>query len=138
MGLRGYHVYRDEWRPYVHQPITFRKEEDNVHDNFAVAGCAKLPGRLIPGIVGRELSRHIWYDLEYGAIMNAEVKSERHRPSPLLQGGLEIPLTVTVEWENESSLKILSNRIESVGYHMDTPYADDSNSILKELGLEQD
>ena len=76
--------------------------------------------------------------LEYGAIMNAEVKSERHRPSPFLQGGLEIPLTVTVEWENESSLKILSNRIESVGYHMDTPYTDDSSSILKELGLEQD
>ena len=76
--------------------------------------------------------------MEYGAIMNAVVKSERHRPSPLLQGGLEIPLTVTVEWENESLLKILSNRIESVGYHMDTPYTDGSKSILKELGLEQD
>ena len=70
--------------------------------------------------------------------MNVEVKSKRHRPSPLLQGGLEIPFTVTVEWENESSLKILSNMIESLGYHMDTPYPDDSNSILKELGLEQD
>ena len=70
--------------------------------------------------------------------MNAEVKSERHRPSPLQQGGLEIPLTVTVEWENKSSLKIWSNMIESVGYHMGTPYTDDSNSILKELGLEQD
>ena len=81
MGLRGYHEYGDYWRPYVHQPITFRKEQDNVHDNFAVAGYAKLPGRLIPSIVGHvplELSRHIWYALEYGAIMNAEVKSERH------------------------------------------------------------
>ena len=33
---------------------------------------------------------------------------------------------------------LLSNRIESVGYHIDTPYMDDSRSILKELGLEQD
>ena len=94
MGLRVYHVYRDEWRPYVNQCITFRKEQDNIHDNFA--GYAK-PGRLIPSIVGHvphELSRHIWYALEYGAIM--KVRSERHRPSPLLQGGLEITLTVTV------------------------------------------
>ena len=67
MGLRGYHVYRDEWMPYVHQSITIRKEQDNVHDNCAVAGYAKLPGRLIPSIVGhvtRELSRHIWYASE--------------------------------------------------------------------------
>ena len=139
MGLRGFHVYRDEWKPYLHQPLKFRVERNNAYDDFAVAGFTKLPGVLLPSIVGhvpRELSRYVWFALEHGASIHGKVKSEMHRPSPLLQGGLEIPVTVTVEWENYLSLKILGDRITSVAYDMGTPYVDDSKAILIDLGVE--
>ena len=63
MGLRGFHVYRDEWKPYLHQPLKFRVERNNAYDDFAVAGFTKLPGVFLPSIVGhvlRELSRYVW------------------------------------------------------------------------------
>ena len=87
MGLRGFHVYRDEWKPYLHQPLKFRVERNNAYDDFAVvAGFTKLPGVLLPSIVGhvpRELSRYVWFALEHGASIHGKVKSEMHRPSPL-------------------------------------------------------
>ena len=52
MGLRGFHVYRRNWKPYVGQKIKFVLEKGNVHDDFAVAGNAKLPGKLIAEVVG--------------------------------------------------------------------------------------
>ena len=69
-----------------------------------------LPGTLDLTIVGhipRELSRYIWFALQLGAGITGKVKSDRHRPSPLLQGGLKIPVIVTVEWKDANKLSIL-------------------------------
>ena len=60
--------------------MTFYREFDNDVDRFAVAGKTLLPGKLALSIVRpvpRELSRYIWYTLQYGAIITAEVKDER-------------------------------------------------------------
>ena len=135
-GLRGYHVYRDQWKPYISQPINFDQENDNIHDNFAVAGSGLLPRAQNVTIVGhipRELSRYIWFALELGAKVTGTVKSDRHRPSPLLQGGLEIPVTVKVKWEDGRKLNILKEKVSSVGYSMEEPYKDDSEVILKKI-----
>ena len=104
-GLRGYHEYKIQWNPYINQPVGFDQEIGNIHDDFAVAGSVLLPGTqhlTIVGHIPRELSRYIWFALELGAEITGKVKSDRHRPSPLLQGGLEIPVTVTVEWKDEN------------------------------------
>ena len=88
-ALRGFHVYRCEWKPYLNQPIEFKRELDNPYDRFAVAGKAKLPGKLCPVIVGhvpREMSRHIWYAIREGAEFSGVVKLVEPKPSPLLQG----------------------------------------------------
>ena len=77
------------------QPLIFKQEKNNEHDRFAVAGQTNLPGTLSPSTVEHiplELSRYIWYALERGASVNAEVKSVKYKPSPLVQGGLEIPI----------------------------------------------
>ena len=39
-------------------------------------------------------------------LVRAEVKSVRHKPSPLVQGGLEIPIEVTVKWQNRKAMDI--------------------------------
>jgi len=51
-GLRGFHVYRDIWKPSLNQVINFKQERNNLYDRFAVAGMIKLPGTLAASIVG--------------------------------------------------------------------------------------
>ena len=141
-GLRGYHVYRSDWKPFVKQPLSFKQEKDNKHDRFAVAGKALLPGTLFPSIVGHipiELSRYIWHALERGADIRAEVKSAKYKPSPLVQGGLEIPIEVTVKWKDLKAIDILNKRVEEVSYPVgeDDHYIDESKDILKSLLLEE-
>ena len=95
-----------------------------------------LRGTLDVTIVGhipRELSSYIWFALQLGAEITGKVKSDRHRPSPLLQGGLEIPVTVTVEWKVANKLSILKENVASVGYSMVESYKDDSEYILKKI-----
>ena len=92
-ALGGIHVYRSEWKPHLDELITFKQEFENPHDRFAVAGKAKLPGKLCAVTVGhvpREISRHVWYPIKEGAEFSATVKSVSPKLSPLKQGGLEI------------------------------------------------
>ena len=100
-GLRGFHVYSDMWKPSLNQFINFKQERNNCYDRFAVAGMAKLPGTLAASITGhmpRELSCFIWYAIERVARITATYTSIQAKDYPLVQGGLEIPAIVKVEW----------------------------------------
>ena len=68
---------------------------------------AKLPGTLALSIVGHishELRRLIWYAIKNGTRITTMVLSAKTNNSPLVQGGLEIPVSIKVEWENEIKL----------------------------------
>ena len=96
-----------------------------------------MPGTLFPSIMGHipiELSRYIWHALERGADIRAEVKSAKYKPSPLVQGGLEIPIEVTVKWKDLKAIDILNKRVEEVSYPVGE---DESKDILKSLLLEE-
>ena len=100
-GLRGFHVYCNtmNWVPYVGQNIIFQREYHNEHGRFAVDGKTLLKRRIAPITVGhvpRELSQHTWYTIQEGAQFDATVHNTKDRPSPLLEGGLEIPIMVKV------------------------------------------
>ena len=71
--------------------------------------------------------------MQSDATFTARVYSARHRPSPLMQRGLEIPLVVDVEWDDTSKLDIFRERVDKVGYSVDTPYSDQATEILKEI-----
>ena len=80
--------------------ITFAREEKNPYDRFAISGSAKMPrkiGRVMVGHIPRELSRYTWYTLDSGVIVSGKVISVKYKPSPLFQGGLEIPIKVFVK-----------------------------------------
>ena len=53
--------------------------------------------------------------------------------SPLVQLGLEIPMTVVVQWSDSRSLAILKERTEQVSYSIEKDYVDTSKSILAEI-----
>ena len=130
MGLRGFHVYKAIWDPYVDEEISFEAENDNAYDDFAIAGYA---GVTKVGHVPRELSRYFHFAIQHGAIISAKVISAQYRPSPLLQGGLEIPLEVTIRMDEERNIEIFRSRVREVKYRLDTPYIDESKTILNQI-----
>ena len=117
------------------------QEHENIHDEHAITGYTRLPGTARTTVVGhipRELSRYIWFAIELGAVVTGKVKSARYRLSPLLQGGLEIPVFIKVEWSNENALKILAQQVNKVT-PLNNEYKDDSKEILNEiLGADYD
>ena len=96
-GLRGVHVYSNaiNWKPYQRQKVTFKREQKNPSDKFAIARKIPLKGMIGLIIVGQaptELSRYIWYLIPEEAKFEAEVHDVKPKLSPLEQGGLAIPI----------------------------------------------
>ena len=139
MGLRGFHHYRhaENWQPFRRQLVRFKRELDNEKDRFAVAGHVRIQGRagrVTVGHVPRELSRYIWHALLWGCEFKASVKNPHYRPSPLMQGGLEIEIEVEVYWGDEEKCNKLKEYLASCNYPGEgEEYSDDSKDILKEI-----
>ena len=116
-GLRGYHEYRFIWTPILHETLLVRHEHDNSYDRYAIACLKKLPGHLSESIVGhlpKEIARFTYYIMLHGARLSAKVLDTQHRRSPLVQGGLEIPVEVTIAMECSDKNQLYINKYESL------------------------
>ena len=116
------------FQPLLNQTTTFKQERNNCYDCFAIAAMGKLSGTLASSIVGhipRELSRLIWYTIKNGARITAMVLSAKAKNSPLRQGGLEKPISIKVNWENETNLERLKTKVSSHAYSPEDNYLDD-------------
>ena len=71
--------------------------------------------------------------MEQGAKFTGKVVSVTPKRSPLIQGGLEIPKVVSVQWSNVRSLAILKERTQEVSYSVEKDYVDDFKSVLAEI-----
>ena len=69
---------------------------------------------VIVGHVSPEIFRFFWYALEHGAVITATVADSNERRSPLVQGGLEIPLEWRISWCDAIKLEILRQKLLSV------------------------
>ena len=133
-GLRGYHVYKntENWKPFVGQEISFKRELLNEHNHFAVAGKFLLQNKLARVVVGhipRVISRHMLN----GALITDKVENAKPKASPLVQGGLEIIMRLKVQWNDEKKLNIFKAKINEVAYPINEEYVDDAKNILNEL-----
>ena len=64
---------------------------------YAIGANKRLRGRLADSIIGhlpREISRANRFFLLRGGMVHLKVTDENYRRSPLIQGGLEIPVEV--------------------------------------------
>ena len=116
--------------------MTLKREKNNEHDKFAVAGRVTMRGKfgwIIVGHIPRELSRYVWYSILEGAKYEVEVFKKKPIASPLLQGGLEIPIRISVTWDSPENLLILIEKVKEVQYPIAGTYIDNSKEILKEL-----
>ena len=83
----------------------------------------------------------MWYALDIETIISGEVISDKYKPLPLFQGGLDVPINVVVSWSNEKSMTILKEKVKSANCPCNMNYVDDSKKILKDLlgeSMEQD
>ena len=110
-GLRGYHEYRSAWIPAIGEELVAQHESHNAYDRYTIAVLKLLPGTIRPAVVGhflREISRFTYYIIIHGGRVSCQVIDVNYRRSPLVQGGLEIPIQVTVDMDaGENNLQAL-------------------------------
>ena len=105
-AARGFHEYRKIWAPRINQQLIVKHQSGNLFDPYAIGLFTKIRGKIEPlslvGHLPREISRFSKFFLEYGGNMKASVRDIKFRRSPLPQGGLEIPITLTILRNNAS------------------------------------
>ena len=122
-------------------------ESDNVHDRYAIAARKRLPGSmLVESTVGhlpKEISRATRFIMFYGAIVTVKVIDVHHHRSPLVQGGLEIPIQVTAKMtysaENKDAMVTYEELIHKLYKEpVDGIFEDVTREILQDLESDTD
>ena len=95
---RGFHFYIDIWKPKLFQLLEVFHEQGNAHDPFAMAFKVKSAAMLTKAVIGyipREIYQFCRYFMDYSGLLEARVRDAVCRISPILNKGLEIPVTLT-------------------------------------------
>ena len=87
----------------------------------------------VVGHMPREINRYIWFAIEEGANITAQVILTNTKRFPLAQGGLEIEIKATVIWENKKNLKIFAEKANSVQFTLGEPYQNDNKNFLHKI-----
>ena len=118
VAVRRFHVYGTVWLPHVGQHLSAERERGNVEDRFAIAvredgGSRADEVRPLVGHLPQEFSNVLWYLLLHGGVAECEVTGRRQR-SPLEQGGLEVPCSITLRGKKKIVAKaqeLLYNKV---------------------------
>ena len=87
-AVRGYHYYKQLWKPAENEELQCYHEKYNYQ--FAIKTVQKN-GETV-GHLSREISQVTKFFLDRGVSMHIKFSSSHYRRSPLVQGGMEIPL----------------------------------------------
>ena len=96
----------------LNEVLPAKHERNNPHDRYAIAAfkrrLAGLTRETVVAHLPREISRATYYIIIHGGVVTAKVADVNHRRSPLIQGGLEIPVMVSVvmHYTNENKRAI--------------------------------
>ena len=112
IGSRGYHVYRETtWKNIVlHQQVTVLKETNSMSIDIDPY-CCRITikrvyriGDITVGHIPRELSRFVFYFIHEGGSVTGTVANLTPRPSPIPEGGIEIPIIMHFAHVNKAIL----------------------------------
>ena len=97
---RGFHETRKFWKPKDHQRLEIAEEKCNLFYPYAMCIKVQIPTRIEPisivGHIPREIPRFCYFSVKHGGLLHGNVSDIKYRRSPLPQGGLEIPMTLSV------------------------------------------
>ena len=117
-------------------------ERKTTFDRYTIAAMKHLPGQLTDCTIGhlpREIPRIIRFFSLRGGVVTVEVTDNKHRRSPLVQGGLEIPVKLTAEIDfsetNDAIMKRLKQLVTEKYREPDTDgnFEDCTKIVLQEL-----
>ena len=83
--IRGHHVYKEIWTPFVGEELTLTQENGNCHDRYAIT--VEKENDMIVGRVPKELSKIFRIFMEGGGLIECEVTGRKRGK------GLEVPCT---------------------------------------------
>lgn len=116
-AVRGYHYFKKYWEPIENEELDCAHEADNPYDYFAIKICSRGSNSRTVGHLPMEISRPTKFLLLRGAKIVARLTSTSYRRSPLMQGGLEIPCSVTVfmslTLKNKEIIKLYKDMIDA-------------------------
>ena len=132
--------------PIVGEVLRCCHERKNPFDRYAIAAMKRLPGRLADCTIGhlpRAISRINRFFLLREGVVSVEIVDKNPRISPIVQGGLEIPVKLMAEIDasekNEAIMKRLKQLITD-NYKepdVDGKFEDCTEEVLQEL-IQQD
>ena len=94
-GVRGFHVYKTNWKPQDGELLKCIHEEDNSYDIFSMKVCKPGSDEIV-GHLPMEISRITKFIVDRGGKCTLKIRGMHYRRSPLVQGGLEVPCEVTI------------------------------------------
>ena len=82
-AVRGFHVYKEIWRPFEEELLKYDFENGNLSDIFAIKVCRSADHGKIIGHLPRVISRPVKFLIECGATVTATARSKNVRRPPL-------------------------------------------------------
>lgn len=92
--VRGHHVYKDIWSPFVGQEIDVKIEPMNPRDAYAVATLIDYIVYVVVGHVPIDFSKISWYFIHHGGQIKCTITGHC-RLSDEASKGLEVPCSYT-------------------------------------------
>ena len=86
--IRGHHIYKTVWTPFIGETLSLRIEDGNEQDSFAVA---VIKNDNIVGHAPRQFSRVFYFFLSHDGTIDAEITGHRK-----FGCGLEVPCLYTL------------------------------------------
>ena len=83
-AVRGFHRYRNFWKPKENEKLDSFYEEHNPYDQFAIKTVTS--DGMIIGHLPREITRITKFFLDHGAVMQVELSSKHYQRTPLVKG----------------------------------------------------
>ena len=108
-AIRGYHVHQKFWQPELNETLVYIHERGNECDALSVKTVRALDNAAV-GHLPREISWPAKCLLDRGAAVKAVITCSYYGRSPLFQGGLEIPCSVTVSMPGAIRNNLLLDR----------------------------
>ena len=106
--VRGHHVYKVIWTPVIGEELEVRTEDDNDHDQHAVA---VVKDGVVIGHMPRLAAEVSWFFLKRGGSITCRITGNRK-----FGVGLEVPCTYVY-----SSCAKIVNKLSKLLDHIDQP-----------------
>lgn len=102
--VRGHHILKSVWTPFVGEELNLSREFDNPYDRFAVA--VTKGGKTVRR-VPREVSRPVWKFIRDGGTVACRITGKRRRGK-----GLEVPCVYQCAAASNKLIKKLQDSLK--------------------------